>query len=116
MNGRLDKSTFNAKTNKIEPNAEHAEVSFDIASAHATGNPKIIAQCIAEARCIREGTDFAANGQKFGPYTYDIINQSYGQRETFASAVRRLVELLDQRSHMARHRQVGKVGLVSGSH
>lgn len=104
MNGRLDKSTYFVETGKIDPDAEWAEVSFDIGSAHADGAPKLVADVIGEARAIRGGhSGRHAKKLGLGAYTYDIIDQRHGQRDVFSGFVKRFGDML-----LARERQYRK--------
>ena len=108
MNGRLDKSVYNIVTNTSEPDADHAEISFDIASIHASADSRsrLTAEVIGEGSAIRD----TGHGKKGGAknFTYDIIGQDWGNREKFADAVRRFGDLLDNKS---RTRQVAIVAL-----
>lgn len=95
MNGRLDKSTYFMSTGIVDPDAEHAEVSFDIGSAHADGASRVVAEVIGEARKIRGGYSYEeAKKLGLGPYTYDLIDQKRGDREVFADYVRALANKL----------------------
>lgn len=102
MNGRLDKSVYNITANQSEPDAEHAEVSFDIASIHGVkeGESRMVAEVIAEGSAIRD----TGNGNRGGAknFTYDIIDQQWGGREKFAGAVYTLGDVLDSRERVHR--------------
>lgn len=112
MNGRLDKSVYNARTKQSEPDAEKAEVSFDIASEHTPANSdsRIVAEVIAEGSAIRD----TGNGRKGGAgnFTYDIIGQHYGKRDVFAGSVIALGDILDQRERAVRAKKVAPVAIA----
>lgn len=106
MNGRLDKSVYNIKTGQSEPDVEQAEVSFDIASMHGEkeSESRQTAEVIGEGSAIRD----TGNGNKGGSknFTYDIIDQDWGNRERFAGAVLRFGEVLDGRARRARQNKL----------
>lgn len=105
MNGRFDKSVYSEQKGTHEPDAENAEVSFDIASEHAPAGSesRTVAEVIAEGSAIRE-TGHGRKGGK-GNYTYDIINQKHGNRDTFASYVGRFGDVLHMRERSTRGRK-----------
>lgn len=102
MNGRFDKSVYNINTNTSDPDAENAEVSFDIASRHAPASslPRIVAEVISEGSAIRDTGDGRKGGA--GNYTYDIIDQKHGGREVFAGYVKTLGDILDEKERLSR--------------
>jgi hypothetical protein len=106
MNGRFDKSVYNIVTDESEPDAEHAEVSFDLASIHGAKNSKsrMTAEAITEGSAIRD----TGHGNKGGAknFTYDIIDQSWGQRDKFAGAIREFGDILDGREREHRGKKL----------
>lgn len=108
MNGRFDKSVYQARTGESVPDAEWAEVSFDIASTHSAKDSDSynIAAMISEASAIRN----TGNGRKGGSgnYTYDIIDQKHGQRDKFASYIHKMVDILDEKTMQRQTRKIAQ--------
>lgn len=102
LNGRFDKSST-VKSGKIDPDAEYSEVSFDVFSHHSSSRSKKAADIISSGRILRSGVA--------GSYTYDLIDQSWGEREKFADLIRKIQDYLIHKLSFSTELSIGKVAL-----
>lgn len=99
LNGRFDKSTYNSTTGVTDPSADEAEVSFDMFSHHSGGRSGAAATIISQGRAARTGEK--------GAYTYDIINQAWGNKEAFAGLVHLVQQQLLERNNQHSSLRIG---------